>query len=253
MPKEKKKKESQELGKIEKPEAEKFQKGRKLIFVPLLFAPYDSESELQQLHDKYWQQVKEQIENLESKLMNVTRIYHEFICVDGEEGVKEIEHMNAGSYDIVKNLVKKGSALMAAESVEMLTEFMDWNRCLSARLTNQKVITKIYELYSEAQKSREEWIGKAIDLTLGEDEFGLLIMKDSHKLQFPQNVEVFYVAPPSLDEIKRFVRDMKSAPPQADKKEEKPAAKKPAAKKPAAKKPATKKPAAKKTTEKKEK
>jgi Sec-independent protein translocase protein TatA len=44
-------------------------------------------------------------------------------------------------------------------------------------------------------------------------------------------VEVFYVAPPSLDEIKRYVRDMKSSAPQAPKKEEKPAAKKPAAKK----------------------
>ncbi len=241
MPKEKKKNESQELGKIEKPEAEKFQKGRKLIFVPLLFAPYDNESELQKLHNKYWQQVKEQIENLESKLMGVTRIYHEFICVEGEEGVKEIERMNAGSYDIVNSLVKKGSKLMAAESVEMLTEFMDWNKCLSARISNQKVITKVYEFYNEALKSREEWIGKGIDLTLGDDEFGLLIMKDSHKLQFPQNVEVFYVAPPSLDEINRWVRDRKAAMPQTPKKEEKPAAKKPAAKKPSTKKTTEKK------------
>jgi hypothetical protein len=241
MPKEKKKNESQELGKIEKPEAEKFQKGRKLIFVPLLFEPYENESELQKLHNKYWQQVKEQIENLESKLMDVTRIYHEFICIEGEEGVKEIERMNAGSYDIVKSLVKKGSKLMAAESVEMLTEFMDWNKCLSARLSNQKVITKVYEFYNEALKNREQWIEKGIDLTLGEDEFGLLIMKDTHKLQFPQNVEVFYVAPPSLDEINRWVRDMKSAQPQTPKKEEKQAAKKPAAKKTAAKKTAEKK------------
>jgi hypothetical protein len=241
MPKEKKKTESQELGKIEKPEAEKFQKGRKLIFVPLLFAPYDNETELQKLHNKYWQQVKEQIENLESKLMDVTRIYHEFICIEGDEGVKEIERMNAGSYDIVKNLVKKGAKLMAAESVDMLTEFMDWNKCLSARISNQKVITKVYDFYNEALKNREEWIGKGIDLTLGEDEFGLLIMKDSHKLQFPQNVEVFYVAPPSLDEINRWVREKKSAPPQAPQKDEKPAAKKPAAKKPAAKKTAEKK------------
>ncbi len=90
-------------------------------------------------------------------------------------------------------------------------------------------------------KSREEWIGKGIDLTLGDDEFGLLIMKDSHKLQFPQNVEVFYVAPPSLDEINRWVRDRKAAMPQTPKKEEKPAAKKPAAKKPSTKKTTEKK------------
>ena len=236
MPKEKKRKESQELGKIEKPEAEKFQKGRKLIFVPLVFAPYENETELQKLHDKYWQQVEEQIANLEGKLMDVTRIYHEFICTDGEEGVKEIERMNAGSYDVVKNMVKKGAKLMAAESVELLGEFMDWNKCLSAGISSQKVITKVYEFYNEALKSREEWIRKGIDLTLGEDEFGLLVMRENNKIQFPSNVEVFYVAPPSLDEIKRWVRDKKSSPAQPTKKEEKPAARKPAAKKTTTKK-----------------
>ncbi len=236
MPKEKKRKESQELGKIEKPEAEKFQKGRKLIFVPLVFAPYENETELQKLHDKYWQQVEEQIANLEGKLMDVTRIYHEFICTDGEEGVKEIERMNAGSYDVVKNMVKKGAKLMAAESVELLGEFMDWNKCLSAGISSQKVITKVYEFYNEALKSREEWIRKGIDLTLGEDEFGLLVMRENNKIQFPSNVEVFYVAPPSLDEIKRWVRDKKSSMPQTPKKEEKTAARKPAAKKTTTKK-----------------
>jgi len=237
----KKKKESQELGKIEKPEAGKFQKGRKLIFVPLVFAPYENETELQKLHNKYWQQVEEQIENLEGKLMDVTRVYHEFICTEGEEGVKEIERMNAGSYEVVNKIVKKGATLMAAESVELLGEFMDWNKCLSARISNQKVITKVYEFYNEALKNREEWIQKGIDLTLGEDEFGLLVMRENNKIQFPSNVEVFYVAPPSLDEIKRWVRDKKSSMPQAPKKEEKPAAKKPAAKKSSTKKTSDKK------------
>ena len=137
-----------------------------------------------------------------------------------EEGVKEIERMNAGSYEVVNKIVKKGATLMAAESVELLGEFMDWNKCLSARISNQKVITKVYEFYNEALKNREEWIQKGIDLTLGEDEFGLLVMRENNKIQFPSNVEVFYVAPPSLDEIKRWVRDKKSSMPQAPKKEE---------------------------------
>ncbi len=243
MPESKKKNKAQELGKIERPEAEKFQKGRKLIFVPLLFAPYEKGSELQRLHDKYWQQVKEQIDNLESKLLDVTRIYHEFISAEGDDGVKEVERMDAGSRDIVKNLVKKGSKLMAVESVELLGEYLDWNKCLSARLSNPKVMSKIYEFYDAALKSREEWIGKGIDFTLKENEFGLLFMRENNKLQFPSDIEVFYVAPPSLDEIRRYVRDMKSSAPQAPKKEEKPETKKTAAKKTTAKK----------TTDKKEK
>jgi hypothetical protein len=241
MSEDKKKNKAQELGKIEKPEAEKFQKGRKLIFVPLLFAPYEKGTELQKLHDKYWQQVKEQIDNLEGKLLDVTRIYHEFISIEGEEGVKEVERMASGSHDIVKNLVKKGSKLMAAESVELLGEYLDWNKCLSARLANPKVLNKIYEFYEESLKNREEWIGKGIDFTLKENEFGLLFMRENNKLKFPTDIEVFYVAPPSLDEIKRYVRDMKSSASQAPKKEEKPAAKKPAAKKTTTKKTAEKK------------
>ena len=236
MAESKKKNKSQELGKIEKPEAEKFQKGRKLIFVPLLFTPYDKESELQDLHNKYWQQVKEQITNLESKLLNVTRIYHEFIAIEGDEGVKEVERMDAGSREIVKSLVKKGSKLMTAESVELLSEYMDWNKCLSARLSNQKVLQKIYEFYEASLKSREEWIGKSIDFTLKENEFGLLFMRENNKLQFPPDIEVFYVAPPSLDEIKRWVRDMKASGSQTPRKEEKPASKKTTAKKTSAKK-----------------
>jgi hypothetical protein len=226
MAKEEEKKESQDLGKIEKPEAEKFQKGRRLIFAPLLFAPYDDDPEFQKLHNKYWQQVKEQIENLESKLTGVGRIYHEYICTEGEEGVDEIKRMDAGSYDIIKGLVEKGAELMAAENSELLSEFMDWNKCLSVRLSSQKAATKIYGFYEESLKSREDWIEKAIDLTLGEDEFGLLIMRENNKIQFPSNVEVFYVAPPSLDEIKRWVRDKNEAElaaEEVEKKEQQPA------------------------------
>jgi hypothetical protein len=242
---------SQELGKLEKPEAAKFKKGRKLIFVPLLFAPSEHETELDKLHKKYWQQVGEQISNLESKLSNVCRVYHEFICLDGEDGVKEIDRMDTGTDEVIKPLVGKGAKVMAAESAELMSEFMDWNRCLSARITNQKVLTKLVESYNEALKNREDWIGKSIDLTLGDDEFGVLFMRENHKVQFPSDIEIFYVAPPSLDEIKRWVREKKSAMPQP-KKEEKPAEKKAEVKKPAAKKTAEKKPAAKKT-EKKEK
>jgi hypothetical protein len=54
MSEDKKKNKAQELGKIEKPEADKFQKGRKLIFVPLLFAPYKKERNYRSMHDKYW-------------------------------------------------------------------------------------------------------------------------------------------------------------------------------------------------------
>jgi hypothetical protein len=249
---------AQELGKLEKPEAAKFKEGRKLIFVPLVFSMHEHDPEFDKLNNKYWEQVIEQVNKLQEKLVDVTRIYHEFIPDDGEGGVKAIDKMDTGTNKVIKSLVTKGATVMAAESADLLDEFMDWNRCLSLRLSNQGVFTKLVQFYNDAQKKREEWIAKSIDGTLGSEEFGIIFMRENHKVQFPTDIEVFYVAPPSLDEIKRWVRERQSAPPKVkteDKKAEdkKPEEKKVEEKKSAEEKPAGKKPAAKKTTDKKEK
>jgi hypothetical protein len=238
----------QELGKLEKPEASKFKEGRKLIFVPLVFAIQGHDPEFDKLNKKYWEQVMEQVNKLQEKLVSITRIYHEFIPDDGEEGVKTIGKMDTGSNQVVKPLVDQGACVMAAESADLLNEFMDWNRCLSLRLSNQEVFTKLVQFYNEAQKKREEWIARSIDVTLGSDEFGIIFMRENHKVQFPTDIEVFYVAPPSLDEIKRWVYDKKSAPAAAPEKEASSVEQKAGEKK---KKTAEKKPAAKKSTAKK--
>jgi hypothetical protein len=43
-------------------------------------------------------------------------------------------------------------------------------------------------------------------------------MAEGHHIQFPQDMRIFYVSPPSLDEIKRWLRDyetkMKEKPPE---------------------------------------
>ena len=35
-------------------------------------------------------------------------------------------------------------------------------------------------------------------------------MREGHQVQFPVDIQVFYVAPPGLDEIKRWVRERES-------------------------------------------
>jgi guanylate kinase len=97
--------------------------------------------------------------------------------------------------------------LEAAEGIDELTEFMDWSRCLMVGLQNQKVIGKIYESYIEAGKKRNECITAKIDKTLQKDETGILIMRESHQVQFPTDIQIIYVAPPALDEIKRWLRE----------------------------------------------
>jgi len=40
---------------------------------------------------------------------------------------------------------------------------------------------------------------------------GLLIMQENHGVTIPPDVQLFYVAPPALDEIKRWLRDQETA------------------------------------------
>jgi len=198
---------SEELGKIEKPAAEEFKEGRKLYFVPLIYCGKESEAEYLEKFNEYWAQVESQMNDLELKLGRVGKIYHELIPVGGDDGLKVVKELNDKSCQIIENRLKEGAQLGATEEGELLTEFMDWTKCLAVGLQNQKVFTQVYEFYIEASKKRNEHIAKQIDETLNADEIGLLFMREGHQVQFPQDIQVFYVAPPALDEIKRWLRD----------------------------------------------
>ncbi len=198
---------AEELGKMEKPLAEEFKKGRKLYFVPLIFCGEESSAEYLEKFNKYWNQVETQMNNLELKLGKIDRIYHELVPVGSEDGIKTVKELNDKSYQIIKNRLDKGAQIEATEESELLTEFMDWSKCLAMGLQNQKVFTRIYELYVEASKKRNEYIARQIDETLKVDETGILFMREGHQVQFPSDIQVFYVAPPTLDEIKRWLRD----------------------------------------------
>jgi len=197
---------AKKLGKIEKPPAEKYRTGRKLFFAPLIFTPREPQADFLKLINSYWSQVEAQVSKLEAMLNDVDRVYHELITVGGKKGMKVIEKLNSGSYQVARTRVKKGAKLQPIEDDELLTEFMDWSKCLAVGLQNQKVFTRVYESYIEVQKRRNNHITKQIDKTLKSNGTGILLMREGHQLQFPSDIEVFYIAPPSLDEIKRWLR-----------------------------------------------
>jgi len=197
---------SQDLGKIEKPSVEEYRAARKLFFVPLLFTPRDIQGELFEKVFRYWDQVDTQLTSLELKLGIIKKVYHELVPIGGEEGSKIIEELNSTSYGIVKARLDKGAQLEPLEDADLLTESMDWTKCLAIGLQNQKVFDKIYEAYLQSQKKRNEHIAKMIDNTLKESEVGILLMREGHQVQFPSDIEVFYVSPPGLEEIKRWLR-----------------------------------------------
>jgi hypothetical protein len=198
---------AEELGKIEKPSAEAFQATRKLYFVPLIISAKTLPLEIAVKIDHYWDEVGEHLKSLESKLGQINRVYHELIPQGGEKGLKLLGELKMGSQIIVETFTQKGATLEATEDDETLAELMDWSRCLSLNLQSQTVFARIVQFYEEANKKRNAGITRQLDETLKANEAGILIMAEGHQLQFPADIQIFYVAPPSLDEIKRWLRD----------------------------------------------
>ncbi len=198
---------TEELGKITKLEAESFGEGRKLFLVPLMFAPADSSEDLVERVSRYWKEVEGQVTNLEAKLGSVKKVFHELIPVGGEAGCEAIKELSTHSYELVKRRLDAEAGLETIEDVEIMTEFMDWSRCLAMGLQNPGVLTKVRDFYQEAHRKRNQDMAARLDAGLQQGEVGMLVIREGHQVQFPSDVQVFYVAPPSLDEIKRWLRE----------------------------------------------
>lgn len=198
---------SEQLGKIEKPEAEQFKGGKKLYLVPLIFSGEDTPPEYKERCHRYWQQVAEQLASLEEKIGKVNRVYHESISLSGEEGMKLVEKINQSCYQIAKSKCDNEATFEAFEDRELLEEIIDWERCLLLGFVTVKVASKVSEFYTETSKKRYEFMLSRITETLKDNEAGLLFISEGHRLQFPKDIEVFSIFPPGLDEIHRWLRD----------------------------------------------
>ena len=197
----------EELGKIERLEAERFKQGKKLYLVPLVYSGENAPDEYKEKCSRYWQQVAEQLSNLASKIGRVNRVYHESIFQSGEDGMNALERLDPGGYQIARTQCDNGAVFEAVEDEELFEEVMDWQRCLMLGFMSDKVATKVSEFYVETAKKRNEFIASKIGETLKDDEAGLLFMREEHSVQFPNGVEVFSIFPPALDEIHRWLRD----------------------------------------------
>jgi hypothetical protein len=197
----------EQLGKIERLEAERFKQGKKLYLVPLVYSGEEAPDEYKEKCSRYWQQVAEQLTNLASKIGKVNQVYHESIFQSGEDGMKVMKTLNPSSYQIAKTQCDNGAIFGTVEEEELFGEVMDWQRCLMLGFISDKVASKVSEFYVEAAKKRNEFIAKKISETLKDNEAGLLFIREEHSVQFPSDIEVFSIFPPALDEIHRWYRD----------------------------------------------
>ncbi len=201
---------AEELGKIEKPAAESFKEVRKLYLVSLLFAGEDAPPEYVEKFNRYWEQIDQHIANQESKVGKINRIYHEQIVLGGEEGLEVMEKFSPPSCQLTRGKCQNGAVLEATEQAELTYECIDWERCLLIGFLSQKAAQTVSENYRQSARKRYEHIASRIDETLMANEVAVLFIREGHMVQFPQDIEVFSVAPPALDEIHRWLRELSS-------------------------------------------
>jgi hypothetical protein len=192
-----------ELGKINKPEAGSFKYSRKIFLIPLIYSSKEAPPEYIEKFDLYWQQVNEHIENLETKLGKIKRVYHESITIADESS---LERLNPKSCQIARKKLENGAKIEIIEDRQLAEECMDWERCLLVGLLSDAAIKKVSESYIDASRKRYEHISKRIDKTLQGDEIAVLFIREGSMIQFPKDIEVFSVSPPALDEIHRWLR-----------------------------------------------
>ena len=203
---------SQELGKIERPAAERFAGKRKIYLVPLILPERNAPEEYGTKSKLYWEQAAEQVRNLEARIGAVQRVFHEFVAEAGEEGLRALETTNPSSHRLTKEKCENGARMEALENGDLLAEMMDWERCLLLGFVSQKVAKMVSESYVQTSSQRNEHLAKSIDETLQGGEAGLLFISEGHRVQFPQDIEVFYVNPPALDDVQRWLREQRAKP-----------------------------------------
>jgi len=196
-----------EIGKIEKPQAEEFSGKRKIYCVANVYPAKESESDYHALVSKYWDEVAQQLEKVEAA-GKAGKIFCEMVYQQGDEALDIVGNLNKHMVGIIKRKLSEGSKLIPIEDPDILGPYTDWGNCLRVVFT-QVVFSKILEFYKEFSEKRIQQILTVIDKNLDESEAGVLFMKDEDRsrIQFPKDIEVFLITPPSYDDIMRWFRE----------------------------------------------
>ena len=196
---------TQELGKIDKPSSESFRGKRKLMLIPWLYQPPEDAVEGREIIGRYWKEISLQVDSLENGLGSVNHIFHETLTSSGDEALEYLDSVSPQCGEFVRRKIAAGAVLETTEDQEIFNETMDLQRCIMIPLQSHKVADQLRNWFDDGVHRRYEFISRKIDELMGSSEVGLLVINERHQVQFPSDVEVFYVAPPSLDEFRRWI------------------------------------------------
>ena len=170
----------EELTRITRPATGNYQGKRKLLLIPLIHLPVPPDAmppEGTEIMGRYWEQVDVQVRAVQNALGSVTHVYHENTPEGGPDGLGYLEASGQASLSLVKNLIEGDATLETTESMEIMAETLDLQRCLMQPLMSQAVASRLQEWFADANRRRYDFIGETIDSSLADDETGLLLIR----------------------------------------------------------------------------
>ena len=102
-------------------------------------SPQAEDSDALAVTQRYWEQVETQVGALEATLGGLHHVYHENLTEGAEPGLLQLEMMHQPSLGLVRAKCPEGAAPEATESIELLSEVIDLQRCLMLPLVSAKV------------------------------------------------------------------------------------------------------------------
>ena len=197
-----------ELSQIPRPQADRFVGKKNLFLVPNYVTAPGTPPAGQELITRYWSEVRDSITNLERSLGAVSKVYHELIGASDDEGLQHVDMINPSASALIRAMCQSTASLRALEDAELVAEHTDWQRILTMGPASQKVLAAALEGYEATLASRYDAIADRISSDVSEGESGVLFIREDHRVQFPVDVQVFFVAPPSLDALKRWLDEL---------------------------------------------
>ena len=195
------------LGSTGKTDPSRFDGKKKLLLVPLIPVFPEMEEDMSDLLDRFWTEISSQIGNIESALGTVKPIFHEMIHEEDYDGVNILSQIYPRSANFIKEYITSGAKLQALEDPETWMELTDWQRCLSIGLISSKVYEIAAKGYQEISAKRTSQLPKTINNLMNDDELGILFISEGHSVQFPSDMQIFYVSPPSATEMKNAMTE----------------------------------------------
>ncbi len=196
-----------ELGKINRPDVDNFKGKRKLYCVANVFSMEDAPDDYKEMIVKYWDEVAAQLEKIETA-GKIKKIFSEIVLDTSESSFEVLNKISEKLKNIITQKIEDGAQLIPIEDRELLGALTDWSNCLRVIYTKE-VFSRVFSFFNEVAEKRREHILNVINRNILESEAGLLIMKDEDrvKLQFPGDIEIFLITPPSYDDIIRWFRN----------------------------------------------